>query len=490
MRIHGRGWWAAVALAVVCGLGAAPGRAPTAFAEEPAPAKLTPAQLKELVGPVALYPDAVLSSLLPATTFPLDVVGAARWLDAQGGTTEAVPEDRGWDGSVQALVQYPDVLKWLNENLDWMEQMGSAVATQQGEVLQAIQDFRRETKDAGNLVSGEQLTVKEEPAPEAPAGTTVIVIQPTNPQVVYVPVYDPVVVTRPVYGPPRPLLDFTLGFAIGVAGAWAWHEIGWGWWDWRHHNGWHGGIYVHNEIHYWGRPRPPGWYAGPNRPGYWRPPPAYRPRPVPYGGYPVVRPSNPRPVYPAVRPGTTRPVVPPPTTRPGYDKRPHTPSPTPTPYPTKPKYGKPGAVDPGYGKPAPGDPGVGRPKPVDPGYGKPGHKPVTPTPPMVSPQPVPAKGYDPTSHRGKDSLHKTPQPQPRPTPQPAPVPHRKPTPTPTPQPRPAPQVPTVKPTPRPTPPTKLQPTPAPQTRDWSHRGKQSKPKPMPTPTPPSPKKKR
>lgn len=473
MQRHARAWWSAAALLVVCGLGGAPGREPTAFAEEAPATKLSPAQLRELVGPVALYPDAVLSSLLPATTFPLDVVAAARWLDAQGGNAASVPEDRGWDGSVQALVQYPDVLKWLNENLEWMEQMGSAVATQQAEVLQAIQDFRRETKDAGNLSSGAQITVKEEPAPEAPAGTTVIVIQPTNPQVVYVPVYDPVVVTRPVYGTPRPLLDFTLGFAIGVAGAWAWHEIGWGWWDWHHHHGWHGGIYVHNEIHYWGHPRPPGWYAGPNRPGYWRPPPAYRPRPVPYGGYPVVRPSRPLPVYPAVRPGTPRPVVPPPATRPGYDRRPYTPSPTPTPLPAKPKYGKPGAVDPGYGKPPP----------VDPGYGKPSK----PGGPLVAPQPVPAKGYDPSSQRGKESLHKTPPPTTQP------VPHRKPTPTPQPVPQPVPQVPQVpkvKPAPQPVSPTKLHPTPPKDTRDWSNRGKQSKKKPQPGETPPPPPKKK
>ncbi len=324
----------------------------------------------------------MLSSLLPATTFPLDVISAARWLDAQGGNVETVPQDRGWDGSVQALVQFPDVLKWLNDNLDWLNQMGGAVATQQAEVLQAIQDFRRETKDAGNLsTGGPQIVVKEEPAPEAPAGTTVIVIQPTNPQVVYVPTYDPVIVTRPYYGPSRPMLDFTLGFTIGVLGAWAWHEIGWGWWDSRYRYGYHGGIYHHTDVYYGGRPRPPGWWAGPNRPSYWQPPPSYRPRPVPYANVPMVRPTQPRPVYKDKRPGEYRPVVQPPVTRPGYPKRPHTPSPI---APTRPPQIPVQPVGPGKpSKPAkPGWPGASKPADPDPAA-------------LTRPAPVPWKGRDP-----------------------------------------------------------------------------------------------
>lgn len=468
MRSHRRRSWSAAVLAAACCLGTSGESAHRATADEqaaPAP-RLTPAQLKELVGPIALYPDAVLASLLPATTFPLDVIGAARWLESKNGVAEQVPENSGWDASVQALVQFPDLLKWLNENLEWMDQMGSAVASQQPEVLQAIQDFRRESKDAGNLASGEHIVVKEEPAPEAPAGTTVIVIQPANPQIVYLPTYDPIVVTRPYYGPPRPsLLDYSMRFAVGALGVWAWHEIGWGWWDSHHYHGWHGGIYHHHDVHYWSQPRPPGWWAGPNRPDTWRPPTNYRPRPVPYADRPMVRPSRPQTYYRDPRPEATRPVVQPPKRKPGTSTRPWTPSPV-TPNPDAPTYPKPkpgGSYDPGAGK-----------------WSKP--YPTNPQPPVSRPPTsVPAKGKDPWGHRGRESLNPVPPPKKS---KPAPY-----TPTVPPQPKPTPTVPKARPK-QPAPPsTPISRAPAPQAKDWSKRGKQSK-QPPPAPPPPPKKKKR
>src|SRR5262245_23901533 len=93
-----------------------PGEAP----KPAAPSLYTAAQLKELVGPVALYPDVVLANLLPATTVPTDVLAAARYVEQQGGKTAAVPPGTTWDQSVQALLQFPDVLRWMSENLDWL----------------------------------------------------------------------------------------------------------------------------------------------------------------------------------------------------------------------------------------------------------------------------------------------------------------------------------------------------------------------------------
>ncbi len=234
------------------------------------PPTWTADQLRELVGPIALYPDVVLASLLPATNFPLDVVAAARWLAAQGGTKPtAVPEDQPWDASVKALLQFPDVLRWMDANLAWLEQMGTAVTYQQADVLQAIQDFRRAARAAGNLASDEHLTVAERTPTDAPAtAPTVVVIEPTQPEVVYVPAYDPYVVVRPYdprwYGPP---LTYGIGFHVGLYGAWAWHDLRWGWWSGSAYLGW--GIYMSDAYYYWGRPRPPGWYVGPYRPRPW-----------------------------------------------------------------------------------------------------------------------------------------------------------------------------------------------------------------------------
>ncbi len=250
--------------------------APPSRADEPAPdAPLptwTPEQLRELVGPIALYPDVVLASLLPATNFPLDVVSASRWVESQGDQPTAAPDDQPWDASVKALVQFPDVLQWMNTNLQWLEQMGAAVTYQQADVLRAIQDFRRAARAAGNLASDEHLTIGERREAEAPAtAPTVIVIESTRPEIVYVPVYDPYVIVRPWFvRPVRPLLSFGIGFNVGFGGAWAWHDLRWGWWSGSAYQGW--GIYVGDSYYYSRLPRPSAWYVGPYRPQPWRAP--------------------------------------------------------------------------------------------------------------------------------------------------------------------------------------------------------------------------
>ncbi|MDJ0976495.1 MAG: DUF3300 domain-containing protein [Planctomycetota bacterium] len=212
---------------------------PAAADEEADRKTYTAKELEEIVGPVALYPEQVLSSVLPATTAPLDVIKAARWLSQQEGEVEAAPEDAGWDAAVQALIQFPDVLQWMAENLEWMEQMGYAVINQEEDVLAAIQTFRKKTKDAGNLESNDkqQVVVEEE--------TQIIQIQPAEPTVIYVPQYDPVYVTQPVAShPPSYGGYFWAGVTVGVLGAWAWHEIKYG------GGYWGGGIHYHREVNF------------------------------------------------------------------------------------------------------------------------------------------------------------------------------------------------------------------------------------------------
>jgi hypothetical protein len=187
----------------------------------PQPEQLGKQQLRELVAPVALYPDVVLASLLPATTNPEQIHDAATYA-GQAARVETVPEDRGWDGSIVALLQFPDVLRWLDQNPAWTDEMGQAVTYQQGDVLDAIQDYRRSVMDAGNLKSNQYQTVRAAPEQD-------IRIEPARPEVVYVPSYDPAVATQPQ--PPQqspginPWIIFGGGAVVGALGAWALYSI-------------------------------------------------------------------------------------------------------------------------------------------------------------------------------------------------------------------------------------------------------------------------
>jgi hypothetical protein len=239
---------------------AEPDAGPLPAPKDPAakPQQFTMEELTKLVGPVALYPDPLLASLLPASAFPLEVVQAARFVREKGGKVDAVPEDRGWDGSVVSLLQFPDVVLWLDENLEWLERLGVAVAVQQADVLEAIQRFRREAKKAGHLKTNDKVVVAEE-APPPEAGITspdhVICIQPAQPEVIYVPVYDPIAVCRPWPYLATPVIAWGLGYTCGPFGPWSWYDIGWGWgWGWGGHHGyaWGGGIFFHDHFGFWG----------------------------------------------------------------------------------------------------------------------------------------------------------------------------------------------------------------------------------------------
>ncbi len=197
-------------------------------------------QLQQLVAPMALYPDELVAQVLAAATFPAQVVEANRWLRQHSTLKDAALGDavdkQPWDASVKALAPFPSVLANLDRNLSWTSALGDAYADHPQQVLDAVQAMRRRARDAGTLKSGAQQTVTSD--------ETNIVVEPANPQVVYVPQYDPWI----VYGAPLaaypgyldadyffgPALAFDTGFFLRPW--YARYRWGWRYWgcDWRH----------------------------------------------------------------------------------------------------------------------------------------------------------------------------------------------------------------------------------------------------------------
>ena len=196
--------------------------------QTPAGGELTEGQLDKLIGPIALYPDALIANILPASTVPLDIVSAARHLRQKGGKADGPPPGAKWESSVVALLKVPDVIYLMDKDLDWTQSLGGAVIAQQSGVMDAIQRFRRKAYDAGNLKTTEQQVIVVE--------KETIVVQPAAPTVVYVPTYNPqtvVVKTEPDYV--TPLITFGVGVAVGALLA---DDC-----DWHHHHVYHGGYY-------------------------------------------------------------------------------------------------------------------------------------------------------------------------------------------------------------------------------------------------------
>jgi hypothetical protein len=156
-------------------------------------AEFSQQELDRMLAPIALYPDSLLSQILIAATYPLEVVEAARWSrahpDLQGDAAVNAATANDWDPSVIALTAFPQVLGQMDEKLDWTRSLGDAFLAQQEQVMDTVQDLREKAHLAGNLQSNEQIHVE-------PRGET-IVIEHAAPQVVYVPYYNPAV----VYGP-------------------------------------------------------------------------------------------------------------------------------------------------------------------------------------------------------------------------------------------------------------------------------------------------
>ncbi|MGH8486416.1 MAG: DUF3300 domain-containing protein, partial [Pseudomonas sp.] len=209
--------------------------APAESAPAPPPSEMvfSTEQLDQMMAPLALYPDALLAQVLMATTYPGNVADAVTWSKAHpkasGDAAVKQVADQPWDPSVQSLVAFPQVLATLGQDPAWVQRVGDAFLAQPDAVMNSVQRLRAKAKAAGHLESNDQQTVIVQPQ-SAPAGgtTTVvqaaapaqtIVIQPTNPQVVYVPSYNPSVVygswpypsSPPAYYPPPP------GYAIGTA---------------------------------------------------------------------------------------------------------------------------------------------------------------------------------------------------------------------------------------------------------------------------------
>jgi hypothetical protein len=199
--------------------------------------------LDQLVAPIALYPDALVAQILAAATYPTEVVEADRWMqqhsDLKGDALAQAVDPQSWDPSVKALAQFPSVLEMMDKNLSWTSSLGDAYENGQQNVLDAVQVMRQRAQQAGNLQSTQQEAVTTD--------GQAISIEPTDPEVVYVPEYDPWV----VYGAPLPYypgwfgvpglyvdgpgIAFGLGIGIGVFGGfgWGWHH--WGT-DWHRHD--------------------------------------------------------------------------------------------------------------------------------------------------------------------------------------------------------------------------------------------------------------
>jgi hypothetical protein len=194
-------------------------------------------ELDQLLAPIALYPDPLLAQIFMASTYPLEVVQAAGWVNAnqnlKGDALAAALEQQNWDPSVRSLVNFPQVLDMMNEKLDWTQKLGDAFLAQQKDVMDTVQKLRLKAYGEGNLQTSEQekVTVDQE----------TIIIEPTNPEVVYVPTYNPTVVYGswpypsyppyyyypPGYVPGRALFWFGAGVAMGAAWGYAWGNCNW-----------------------------------------------------------------------------------------------------------------------------------------------------------------------------------------------------------------------------------------------------------------------
>jgi hypothetical protein len=204
---------------------------------------LTAPQLDNLVAPLALYPDPLLSQVLVASTYPLEVVQANQWLQQNRSLTGTALIDaakqQNWDPSVQALVAFPDVLAKLNQDVRWTTDLGNAFLGQQTDVMAAIQRLRARAQANGKL----QTTPQETVTTQNQNGQSAISIQPADPQTIYVPTYDPTYVWGPpAYGYYPPLYYPTYGFGFGFGIPFGGLYVGWpGWGGWGWGFNWFGG---------------------------------------------------------------------------------------------------------------------------------------------------------------------------------------------------------------------------------------------------------
>ncbi|MBA4417765.1 MAG: DUF3300 domain-containing protein [Syntrophus sp. (in: bacteria)] len=195
-------------------------------------------ELDQMVAPIALYPDSLIAQIFMASTYPLEIVEAARWVktnpNLKGDPLTAALEKQNWDPSVKSLVNFPSVLTMMNDKLEWTQKLGNAFLSQQSAVMDTVQSLRAKAHAQGTLkTTKEQKVIVQEKT---------IIIEPANPQVIYVPTYNPVVVygawPYPAY-PPAPVyppgyavgaaaFSFAAGAAVGAAWGYAWGSCNWG----------------------------------------------------------------------------------------------------------------------------------------------------------------------------------------------------------------------------------------------------------------------
>ena len=197
-------------------------------------------ELDQLLAPIALYQDSLIAQVLMASTYPLEVVQATRWVkqneSLKGDALTTALEQQNWDPSVKSLANFPQVLQMMSEKLDWTQKLGDAFLAQQKGVMDTIQILRKKAKAEGNLKTTQEQKIIVEKE------TQTVIIESVNPQVVYVPTYNPTVVYGAWWYPAYPpyyyyppgyvagaaLFSFGVGVAIGAAWGYAWGGCRWG----------------------------------------------------------------------------------------------------------------------------------------------------------------------------------------------------------------------------------------------------------------------
>jgi len=225
----------------------------TTTTEQQSP-KIPNEQLDSLVAPIALYPDPLLAQVLAASTYPLEIIQLQQWMDRNKNLKDKALADavakQPWDPSVQALTATPDVVQRLAGNIQWTTDLGNAFLAQQSDVMDAVQRMRGKAESKGTLKTSAQQTVETK---TVEGGKQVVVIEPAQPDVVYVPSYDPEVVygapppaypyypyTYPGYYPGMGLAWGAAGFALGAWAGGAWGDCDWG----------HGDVNINNNNNF------------------------------------------------------------------------------------------------------------------------------------------------------------------------------------------------------------------------------------------------
>ena len=247
---------------------------------QPAAPQLGQAELEKLVAPIALYPDDLVAQILTASTYPIEVVQASRWVSAHpnvhGNALQDAMQQEQWDPSVKGLTAVPQVLAMMNDKLDWTQQLGEAFLAQPNDVSNAVQQLRAKAQANGNLKSSDRIRVRRVAPPEPPPvpipvdvdsallppppPPEYIVIEPVDPGVYYVPIYDPYVVYGPWVWPAyRPFYWYPPGYVVGAAvigfgvgfvvGSALWCHYNWGGGYGYGGGGWHGPVTI-NVVQY------------------------------------------------------------------------------------------------------------------------------------------------------------------------------------------------------------------------------------------------